>query len=163
MILMCDIDGCVADVRDVIKKYLQGKSDWDEYFKHQGECLPIPWIIDLVKLCLAKGYEVIFFTGRPERVQDDTIAFLQSNVTKYNARLLMRPDNYKGPTQNLKIKWFSKYKPYLIIEDDPAVVKIAVAAGFRVLQVHGYRYNSMRDYKPGDFVPLCEMENEQEK
>jgi hypothetical protein len=51
----------------------------------------------------------------------------------------MRQDGDLRPTWLIKMQWFEEIKPDLIIDDDPEVIEKALAAGYNVLQVHGYR------------------------
>jgi len=150
VLVMCDIDGCVADVREIVAKYLP---DWEEYYRHQMDCLPIPSVVRLIGSLVEGGTEVIFVTGRPICVRADTAWWLRFHVTFGYKQLLMRDRDFVGSTQDLKLQWFHEYHPQLIVDDDPSVVKLATLEGFVVLQVHGYRWSGSRDYAPGEAIP----------
>lgn len=154
MFILCDIDSCVADVRELAGKYLS-RSDWDEYFRHQEECTAIPSTVKLLRTLKGAGCDVTFMTGRPERLCGVTTQWLLGNVGSFvfPTVILMRPSNFRGSTQELKMRWLRDYSPDLVIEDDPAVVKVATEAGFVVLQIGGYRWDDrQRDYAPGEIV-----------
>lgn len=107
MLILCDIDGCLADVRAFVKKYLQdGKSDWDGYFAHQPEFPIVGPVVALVHdyACLNSGNvdNLGFMTGRPERTRADTEKWLREHVTSNFSVLLMRPEDYRGSTLVLK-------------------------------------------------------------
>lgn len=149
-IVLCDIDGCIADVRKIVR-YLP---DWDEYFRHQHECNPIPSTVRLLGSLLSGGHEVALMTGRPERLRRITYDWLY-RVESFFApcSLWMRPDNCSRSTQDIKMEWAEGLRPDLIIDDDPTVVKLAVGCGFTVLQVHGYRAgNADHDHMPGEIM-----------
>lgn len=149
MLVMCDVDGCVADVRELISHYLP---DWKEYFRHQRECLPITSGATLIRGLACIGSEIIFATGRPESTRQDTEWWLKTYVASIYKMLLMRPHGFVGSTQDLKLQWLRKYLPDLIVEDDPTMVALANASGFKVLQVHGYRWSGVRDYSPDELI-----------
>jgi len=149
-LVMCDIDGCVADVKEEFIKYMP---DWDEYFSHMHECKPIKEVIELLR-ALRGVSTLIFYTGRPESTREVTESWLRVHVTSGGyRRLLMRLGGSTESTQELKLLWFNEFKPDLIIDDDPTVVEAARKAGFTVLQVHGYRWDKGGDSTPGEVVP----------
>lgn len=140
MKICCDIDGVLADVRPYVEKYLP--HDWDEYFKHTEEFKPIPTIVRLVNT-LRASHEVYLVTGRPNDNRAKTEKWIQDNILTPEwygyCGVLMRKDDDFRPTHEIKMEWFRKLKPDLIIDDDPAVVEAATKEGFIVLQVHGFR------------------------
>ena len=150
--IFCDIDGCIANAQPYVTKYLAGKSDWDEYFKHQSEFEPIPSTVPLLRrYVFAHGDDIIFITGRPESTRADTEQWLRKFIGSNYRYLLMRPKKQEGSTQKMKLDWIRKYQPDLIIDDDPEVVRLALENGFPIIQVHGYRIGK-RDNAPGDKV-----------
>lgn len=144
-LVMCDIDGCVADVEEVFTTHMP---DWDEFFRHLDECKPINEVIQVVQ-----GLYPLFYTGRPVSVRAVTTKWLNDYVTTHFQGLLMRPVLVKGSTQELKLNWFEEHKPSLIIDDDPELVGLARKAGYTVMQVHGYRWTTTGDISPGEAIP----------
>lgn len=144
VLVMCDIDGCVADVHDIFIKYMP---DWDEYFSHMDEPIPIEPVIQLLK-----GLNPIFYTGRPDTNRRITSEWLHIHDCPHQG-LLMRSAPETRSTQEVKLAWFKEYNPSLIIDDDPTVVELAREAGFTVLQVHGYRWTKGGDYTFGEIIP----------
>ncbi|MDD5510503.1 MAG: hypothetical protein PHI12_06830 [Dehalococcoidales bacterium] len=154
MLIMCDIDGCLADVRGIVSKYLCELHDWDEYFKHQMECEPITLMTQIISgFSDTDGNRLVLMTGRRESVRHDTQLWLHQHLHRQYECLLMRPLKYHGPTLDLKREWILEYHPDLIIDDDPEIVAMAAGAGFVVFQVHGYRWSGVKDYTPGEYVP----------
>lgn len=149
MKIICDIDGCIADVRGIVD-YLP---DWEEYFKHQSECTCITEVAYVLQCLQHRGEQIVLVTGRPESTRKVTSEWLSAKAPFRYEELLMRPEGYSGSTQALKMEWYKELRPDLIIEDDPSVVLRAVEKGFTVLQVHGYRWTTSRDYSPNEIVP----------
>lgn len=199
MIVFCDIDGCIADVREYVKKYLLGEdikcpycsgvgsvptgqtneiicpeckgcrkikgrnSDWDEYFRHTSDFLPIPATVQLVK-SLRVYCTVILITGRPESNRKLTEAWLDKvfgHQDYWYGHLKMRTDGDPRPTYQIKIaeaketqKLFQDHnlnEPILVIDDDPEVIEASLKEGFTVMQIHGYRCTP-RDNVPGEHI-----------
>ena len=155
MIICCDIDGVLADVRPYVTKYLP--HDWKTYFTHTEEFTVIS---PLHRVCVdlySKGFDEIYFvTGRPESNRNATRKWLDRRILPgalfyYDGHILMRPNSDHRPTCEIKMEWFRELKPDLIIDDDPEVVKAATEEGFIVLQVHGFRTTS-EDAIPKDYL-----------
>lgn len=149
MKIVCDIDGCIADVRGIVC-YLP---DWEEYFKHQAECTCIAGVVYVLRCLQHRGEQIVLVTGRPESTRAVTSEWLSIEAPFRYEKLLMRPEDYLGSTQTLKMGWYKELQPDLIIEDDPSVVLCAIEEGLTVLQVHGYRWSTSRDYSPNEIVP----------
>ena len=149
MIICCDIDGVLADVREPVKKYLLGgKKDWSAYLASaEGFPVILPMSALLCALAAKSYHEIYLVTGRPESNRRLTLLWLQKKVPILYLPpvvLLMRPDNssLSSHTCDIKMQWFRELKPNLVIDDDPEVVEAATREGFIVLQVHGFRVTS---------------------
>lgn len=145
MIIACDIDGVLADVRYYVKKYLP---DWNEYFKYTLEFPPIPENIELLRLLIKAGNKIYLVTGRPISNRDLTKRWILENLTDINgtpkykihpSQLFMRTDGDTRPTEEIKLGWFRRIKPDLIIDDSNEVEEVCTKEGFKVLKVCGYR------------------------
>ena len=153
MIICCDIDGVLADVRSYAKKYLPpyGKQDWKEYFLHTGEFPAIGENILLVKALILTHHPVYFVTGRPESNREATEAWLRRYLMtsgKLSNLLKMRQNKDPRSTSEIKMEYFRKLAPDLLIDDDPEVITLATELGYHVLQVHGYRWTRKKDLIP---------------
>ncbi len=148
MVVCCDIDGVLADVRG----YVYLLPNWDEYFKHTLEFPPIPEVIMLVGSLMQAGHHVVFVTGRPESNMNDTILWLMNNTPSLvTVEVRMRRNDDYRQSLEIKLEVMRELKPSLILEDEPRAVEAMKAEGFTVLQVHGYRYSG------DDNIPLREL------
>ena len=139
MVIVCDIDGVLADITE----FYHLIPDWDEYYKHTLDMLPIHEMIMLVSSLARGGHKVIFVTSRPLSDKSKTVAWLMRHVRPCDPlSLLMRPVGDIRPSAELKMGIIRELKPSLVIDDDPEVVEAARIAGFTVLQVHGYRMSA---------------------
>ena len=157
MIICCDIDGVLADVREYVVKYLP--HDWKTFFSHTPDAAIVPAMRTMIR-AMHLSSELYFVTGRPESNREQTVRWLAEEVMysvyfSYSTRLLMRPNNDSRLTCEIKMEWFRELRPDLVIDDDPAVVKAATKAGFIVLQVHGFRITDE------DMVPTNYLEEEE--
>ncbi len=140
LVVACDIDGVITDVRDLVSKYLP--HDWDSYFSHTSEVLPIEPITLLLESLMKDHHEVVFITGRPEPNRKATEKWLRNHIDfpdEYKPRLFMRPNGESRPTYKLKLLWCKEIEPDLILEDEPRAIEALQKEKFLVLQVHGFR------------------------
>jgi uncharacterized HAD superfamily protein len=149
MIIACDIDGVICDPLYWVEKYVP--DDWEKYFSHTLDFLPIKEVIALIT---AFRESVILVSGRPESNRQLTIQWLTENYVHVKT-LFLRKDSDKRPTHEIKLEWYAAIKPDIILEDDPIVVAAARKAGYTVLQVHGYRSNNFEHI--GDGIPFSKI------
>tara|TARA_B100001540_G_C15736048_1_gene609957 strand:- start:815 stop:1252 length:438 start_codon:yes stop_codon:yes gene_type:complete len=92
-IILCDIDGTVAD-NSHRQHFLEGKKDWDGFFDALDLDEPIYEIINKMNDEHNQGREIIFLTGRPERYRDPTENWLKQYFN-FPLRVVMRPNDNK--------------------------------------------------------------------
>ena len=152
MIVLSDIDGCVINPCEFVKKYLhKPKKDWNEYFKHTLEMPSILPVVVLLTSLISAGHDITFMTGRPESNREDTNRSLTraipvSSICHLN--LLMRKNGDRTESALLKLAWCMQWHPSLVLEDEPETVKLLSNRGYTVLQVHGYRVDEFKDNVP---------------
>ncbi|MDD3493597.1 MAG: hypothetical protein PHZ19_08905, partial [Candidatus Thermoplasmatota archaeon] len=149
MKIACDIDGVICNPVEWVEKYIP--HDWETYFSHTLEFLPIHQIIRLIYGTWRDKCNVVLVSGRPESNRLLTRVWLSIHFPWYD-ELLLRDDNDARPTHIIKLEWYGGMKPDLILDDDPVVANTAHKAGYTVLQVHGYRSSSMGSR--GDGIPF---------
>ena len=139
--LVVDIDGTIAKIGDRIKYIQKEPKDWDSFYAHCLEDKPIEAIITLVESMYATGFNLVFCTGRSEKVRSETMEWLNKNLDYvYDFKLLMRPEGDYSEDCVLKPKLLEEagYDPsnvLLILEDRDTVVKKWRELGYTCLQV----------------------------
>lgn len=97
-----DIDGTLADNTHRQHLVADGQMSWEKFFQQMGEDTPVVPIIDLCKtLTASKQYEVLLFTGRPERYRKLTEQWLTWNGVP-DLPLEMRNDGDTRPDSEVK-------------------------------------------------------------
>lgn len=155
MKIIVDLDGCVFDPAEFVKKYLYpinrkaNQEDWNLYLSHTREFPVIEPIAKILRAIDTCGCAIIYLSGRPESNREDTLKSLAANWLN-EWKVILRPADFdtKIDTHIWKLSVIKEIKPDLIIEDEPRAVKAFVDAGFLVLQVHGTRISD------SDQVPL---------
>lgn len=142
-IIICDIDGTVADLSHrltLIKDQIP--PDWDKFHRSVSGDAPRQEIIDLVgRLMFAPGspYNVYFVSGRREESREDTVAWLEENGLHAYKGLYMRPSGDFRDDRIIKKeildKHFIKDDILLVIDDRPKVVEMWKKEGLNVLDV----------------------------
>ncbi len=130
-----DIDGVVADVRHRLH-YLQSRpKNWDGFFAAAPSDSAHPEGLQLVT-SLAPDHEIVFLTGRPERLRGQTAEWLEENGIGGH-RLVMRPDGDHRPAAQVKrdlLLTVAGGRTVGVVVDDDEIVLAALAdAGYRTL------------------------------
>ena len=151
MLLVVDIDGCLADwkARDKAVGGSPGRSDIKAYKAYVENLMddsrlicdqPVPGMQTLLRALSAReGVEIVYLTGRSEKHRLTTARWLLLHRFP-EADIVMRgpTDWRKAPTFKAeKMNLFkNKYESIMAIEDEPEVVKTFTSLGLTVLQVH---------------------------
>lgn len=134
-IALVDIDGVVADVRHRVHHVEQRPKDWKRFFAEAVKDPPHPEGIAVVERLLA-DHEVIYLTGRPERLRDDTEEWLAKNGIG-GPKLLMRRSDDRRPSARFKVqeaqRLARKRHIGIVIDDDTSVIEAMRAAGYPTL------------------------------
>jgi hypothetical protein len=130
-----DIDGVVADVRHRLH-YLQSRpKNWDGFFAAAPSDSAHPEGVQLVT-SLAVDHEVVFLTGRPERLRPQTVEWLEAHGVGGH-RLVMRRDGDHRPAAQVKrdlLLALAGGRTVGVVVDDDEIVLAAIAdAGYPTL------------------------------
>ena len=127
MIILCDIDGVLADCSHRLH-YLENK-DYDKFYSEE-EMLkdkPIPEGIDLVSYLIESPMvELHYLTGRPYRTQETTDKWL-SQFSLESPLIMMRHDHDFRKSEIVKAETLDKFlenyeigdQAIIFIDDDP--------------------------------------------
>ena len=130
-----DIDGVVADVRHRLRHIEGRRKDWDAFFAAAVDDPPHLEGVNLVRR-LAADHEILFLTGRPERLRSDTEGWLERHGMGGH-RVLMRSDGDRGPAALVKLRRLREEARTrsvgVVVDDDPVVVDAMKEAGYLVL------------------------------
>jgi hypothetical protein len=130
-----DIDGVVADVRHRLHHLDGRRKDWDAFFAAAADDPPHLEGVNLVHK-LAADHDVLFLTGRPERLRRTTTAWLERHGLGGH-RLAMRPPNDRRPAAQVKLRRLreeERRQPIaVVVDDDLKVVAAVQGAGYMVL------------------------------
>jgi uncharacterized HAD superfamily protein len=134
-VAIVDIDGVLADVRHRVHYVEQRPKDWKRFFAAAVHDEPHPEGLAVVER-LAQDHDIIFLTGRPEHLRDDTVAWLRRHGLDHY-RLLMRPEGNRGPSARFKVREATRlardHKIDIVIDDDASVIAAMKDAGFATL------------------------------
>jgi hypothetical protein len=134
-VAVVDIDGVLADVRHRLHFLQSRPKDWTGFFTaaaadpvhHEG--------LELVRR-LADDHEIVFVTGRPDRLRRATVEWLETHGIGAH-RLFMRPDGDRRPAAQVKreiLEAVARGRTIgIVIDDDPIVLSTLRNAGYRTL------------------------------
>ncbi len=130
-----DIDGVLADVRHRLRFLERHPKDWRGFFRAapQDPLLEVgrDTVVRLAEVC-----EIVYLSGRPEHCRRDTEEWFARHRLP-EGRLLLRPGGDFRPAREVKVdvlRRLAERAPVtVLVDDDPAVLEAARAAGFDVL------------------------------
>jgi phosphoglycolate phosphatase-like HAD superfamily hydrolase len=133
-LVVLDIDGVLADVRHRLHYLARRPKDWSAFFA-AAEHDDVLEVGAQFARQAASTHEVVYLTGRPERLRAATQAWVELHRLPAG-RLVMRPDGDHRPSASVKLRELRRLRRNavidLLVDDDPTVIEAARAAGFAV-------------------------------
>jgi hypothetical protein len=138
-----DIDGVLSDAAGRQHFIERGRRDWTAFFEACGDDPVIEEIARLLEL-LDASLHVILLTGRPARVQPQTVAWLRRYGLRWDL-LVMRSRGDYAQVTSFKQSVVEDLRDYgfdlrLAFEDDPSNHAMYVAAGVPCVYIHSGYY-----------------------
>lgn len=139
-VVICDIDGTIADIEHR-RHYVRGEvKDWKGFFSEMDKDTVREDVYTILKKKEEEGNKIIFVSARPEDYKDVTTKWLLDNVPlKSELMLFMRRS---GDTRDDTIVKEQIYNSYLksmnislVIDDRPKVIRMWESLSLNVLDV----------------------------
>lgn len=139
-ILICDIDGVIANLEHRLHWIETNPPNWDAFFDACDGDLPMAPVIRFLQ-SVESIFEIAYITGRPWRIRQKTVDwFARTGVPWAEGRMLaMRANGDFRPDHIVKWELFMRWCPdplrvYAILEDRDQVVGMWRNQGFLCLQ-----------------------------
>ena len=135
MVAVVDIDGVLADVRHRLHHVTGRPKDWRAFFAAAGDDGLLAEGEDAARR-LSEVYEIVYLSGRPERLRAVTEAwFARHDLPR--GRLVLRPSDDYRPSSVWKVERLEELAESrtvaVLVDDDPRVLDAVRRAGFDVL------------------------------
>lgn len=137
-IVLCDIDGTLADGEHRVHHVKGETKDWKAYFSKLSDDTPIERIINEVRT-LYPEHTICLVSGRPDTYQHATMAWLAQQGVPYHW-LFMRAGSDKRPDTMVKadfLKHMPKEQIVQVYDDRPNVCRYWESEGLKVEWVRG--------------------------
>jgi hypothetical protein len=135
MVAVVDIDGVLADVRHRLHHVTGRPKNWPAFFASADEDPLLDEGEQAVRK-LAEVYDVVYLSGRPERLRKVTEAWFAEHDLP-PGRLLLRPSGDFRPSRLFKVEALQQLSEtstvVVLVDDDPMVLDAARRHGFDVL------------------------------
>jgi phosphoglycolate phosphatase-like HAD superfamily hydrolase len=126
-----DLDGVVADVRHRLHHVQGRRKDWAAFFAAASDDPAHPEGLAVVET-LARDHEVVFLTGRPSHLHEDTVRWLELHGLG-GRRVVMRPNGDRRPAAVAKLDMLAAVAAGrtvgIVVDDDAAVLEAVRRAG----------------------------------
>ena len=140
-IVLCDIDGTVAETSHRVPYLQQNPKDWHGFFQHMAQDPVRTDIVAQVREQLAAGAELFMVSGRPDTYREETEWWLRHKAGLPFRALFMRRGGDKRPDTVVKQQILETYfpDPYrqqirCVFDDRPSVIReVWVKAGLNVV------------------------------
>jgi len=138
-----DIDGVLSDAAGRQHFLEWGRRDWDAFFDACGEDPLVGEVARLLEL-LDSGLRIVLLTGRPLRVQPQTLAWLAHNRLRWDV-LVMRDRGDYAQAWRFKRAAVAELRafglePMLAFEDDPRNRDMFHGEGIPCIYIHSGYY-----------------------
>jgi phosphoglycolate phosphatase-like HAD superfamily hydrolase len=131
-----DIDATLSDTSKRIHFLDRRPKDWDSFFAGAKDDAVLDEGL-AVATKLAEGHEIVYLTGRPERLRRDTVKWLKDNGFP-EGQVFMRRNNDRRPSATMKLYRLDQLKAErpvaILVDDDVKVCAAAEKAGYTVLR-----------------------------
>jgi phosphoglycolate phosphatase-like HAD superfamily hydrolase len=139
-----DIDGVLSDAAGRQHFIEQGRRDWHAFFEACGDDQIIEEIARLLEL-LDPGLRILLLTGRPLRVQPQTLAWLHRYRLRWDL-LIMRDRGDYAHVTSFKRGVVTDLRQYgfellLALEDDPLNHAMFQSEGIPCVYIHSGYYD----------------------
>lgn len=139
---MLDIDGVVADVRHRLHHLESSPKNWAAFFAGAARDTPLPEGIGLAQE-LATSHDIVWLTGRPERLRRVTTQWLQRHELPVEPLHMRRNGDFR-PARETKLAVVrtlaAERTVGVVVDDDPAVIAALEAAGVPALMADWVPY-----------------------
>lgn len=138
-IVVCDIDGTVADITHRLEYVKGDKKDWKAFFGAMDKDTR-RWSVykQAMEEAVANDGELIFVSARPEDYREVTEKWLADNFMEHT-HLIMRPSGNSRPDTEVKQaiydKFLKKYNIIKVYDDRPSVIRMWRENGLEVEDV----------------------------
>lgn len=137
-----DIDGVLADAAG--RQHYLERGDWRQFFDACGDDPVIEEVRRLLEL-LDAGLAIILVTGRPLRVREATVAWLNHYAIRWDLLVMREVGDYAGADD---FKWgvvhdllAAGFDLRLALDDDPRNHAMYVGEGVPCIYIHSGYYH----------------------
>ena len=140
-IIICDIDGTIADLSHRLHFITNGNHQWNEFFAAVAGDKPIPEVIKTIQLLSQAGATILLVTGRSTVCRFDTVMWLHGHSVPFEGLYMREEGDHRKDSivkSELLDKISGEWDMSQVIgafEDRQQVVDMYRARGLRVFQV----------------------------
>lgn len=142
--IIVDLDGTLCDVEHRVHHVHAKPKNWHAFNSAMDEDKSYFWCLELIAAMKARGYKILFVTGRDENFRSNTEAWLKKHQVEYDALHMRKAQDFREDS-DIKEEIYKKMiepntQVLFVVDDRKSVVERWRTLGLTCLQC-----------APGDF------------
>ncbi len=135
-LVICDIDGTLADVSERIHHLKKKPENWNAFFAGMAQDKAVHSMVRLCNILRASGVRITLCSGRSEEHRDETVKWLAEHGVNYHDLLLRKDRDRRSDTvvKREMLGSLDKDKILFVVEDRSRVVEMWRSEGLVCLQ-----------------------------
>jgi len=138
-VVLCDIDGTIADIKHRLHYVKNDHKDWKTFFAKMAEDTVREDVRAMLVEHQRQGRTVVFLSGRPDSYVEQTTAWLKANHLDHHTVIMRRASDHR-PDEIVKPEMLKSHFPNLgaihcVLDDRPRVIKAWRELGLTVHDV----------------------------
>ncbi|MGZ3787392.1 MAG: phosphatase domain-containing protein [Bacteriovorax sp.] len=125
--ILVDLDGTLCDVEHRVHHVRGKKKNWKEFNELMVHDQLNHWCFELMEAMMARGYKVIFVTGRGEPFREPTEAWLHKHNVKYEHLYMRAAIDFREDSDVKEEIYLEKieqnYQVLFVVDDRNSVVE----------------------------------------
>ncbi len=93
--IIVDLDGTLCDVEHRVHHVRSKPKNWHAFNSAMDEDKSYFWCLELIAAMKARGYKILFVTGRDENFRSNTEAWLKKHLVSYDTLYMRRAQDFR--------------------------------------------------------------------
>lgn len=125
--IIVDLDGTLCDVEHRVHHVKQKTKNWKAFNDSMDQDKSYFWCLELIAAMKARGYQIIFVTGRTEDLRERTEVWLKNHEVSYDKLYMRKVQDFREDSDVKEEIYRTHIKPItdilFVVDDRESVVE----------------------------------------